>query len=43
MFSGKFCLFVECCWFNSGGQIQTQNNSNIEIGEAQIITKDFLI
>ena len=34
MFSGKLRLFVECCWFDSSGLIQTQNNSNIEIGEA---------
>ena len=33
-FSGKFRSFVECCWFDNSGLIQTQNNSNFEIGEA---------
>ena len=34
MFSGKLRSFVEGCWFDSSGLIQTQNNSKIEIGEA---------
>ena len=35
MFSGKLRSFVDCCWFDSSGLIQTENNSNnIEIGEA---------
>ena len=34
MFSRKLRSFVECCCFDSSGLIQTQNNSNIVIGEA---------
>ena len=34
MFSGKLRSFVGCCWYDSSGLIQTQNNSNIEIGKA---------
>ena len=41
MFSGKFQLFVECCWFDSSDLIQTQNNSIIEIDEAMNNYKRF--
>ena len=34
VFSGKLRSFVGCCWYDSSGLIQTQNNSNIEIGKA---------
>ena len=34
MFSSKLRSFVECCSFDSSGLVQTQNNFNIEIGEA---------
>ena len=34
MLNDKFRSFVECCWLDSNGLIQTQNNSNIKIGEA---------
>ena len=41
MFSGKLRSFVGCCWYDSSGLIQTQNNSNIEIGKAVNIYKKF--
>ena len=41
MFSSKLRSFVGCCWYDSSGLIQTQNNSNIEIGKAANNYKKF--